>query len=387
MIILSIETSFDETAVSVLRAEGNLDAPTFTVLGNALYSQAVLHAEYGGIYPTLAKHEQRKNILPLLKDALSQAFPGNGPGFPLQAGMTEKIEEILSKEEGLAEQALPFLEGHEKPPVDLITVTAGPGLEPALWVGISIAKALGAAWGIPVAPTNHMKGHIASVLLTNTRPIIFPALALLISGAHTEIVLVSSWSEYEVIGLTRDDAVGEAFDKVARMLELEYPGGPKISKLAAASREQKLFKKIILPRPMIHSDNLDMSFSGLKTSVLYVLRDLRESNTEITQELKSDIAREFEDAVTEVLVKKTIKALEETGAQTLIIGGGVIANTHIREAFEKLMTEKYTYVELFIPERAMATDNAIMIACAAYIDHLSSKKYEKDFKAEGNMRY
>jgi N6-L-threonylcarbamoyladenine synthase len=365
-----------------------------------------VHAEYGGVFPTLAKREHAKNLVPLLKQTLEQAFHNHVRhsaldaessirlGFRLKAGMTEEKEksivEILSKEQGLAEQILPFLEQYQKPAIDMIAVTAGPGLEPALWVGISFAKALALAWDVPVAPTNHMKGHIASVLLNTTREVQFPALALLISGGHTEIVLARNWNEYEVIGQTRDDAVGEAFDKVARMLELPYPGGPEISKRAQASRDAGLQNKVILPRPMLHSDNLDMSFSGLKTSVLYLLRDLREHNTEITDELKANITREFEDAVTDVLVHKISKALEETGAQTLIIGGGVIANTHIREEFEKLVSKKCSYISLFIPEKAMATDNAIMIACAAYIDSLSNTNNAKpdlDFKAQGNMKF
>jgi N6-L-threonylcarbamoyladenine synthase len=401
MIILSIETSCDETAVSLVRAEGGLESPNFTVLGNALYSQAMLHAAYGGVYPNLAKREHAKNLVPLLKQALSHAF-GNTPrhsaldtesmnaGFPLKAGMTEKITEILNKEHGLAEELLPILDTHTKPAgdeqIDMIAVTSGPGLEPALWVGISFAKALALAWDVPLMPTNHMKGHITSVLLNGKKKVQFPTLALLVSGGHTEIVLMSNWNTYETIGQTRDDAVGEAFDKVARMLELPYPGGPEISRLAQIAREKNLPIDITLPRPMLHSNDLDMSFSGLKTSVLYLLRDLRGNTTEITDGLKAQIAREFEDTVTEVLITKIVKALEETGATTLIIGGGVIANTYIRQAFEKLVQEKYNYLSLFIPDKSLATDNAIMIACAAYIDHLSGKKPEKDFRAEGNLK-
>ncbi len=411
MFILSIETSCDETAVSLVQAEGGLDSPSFTVLGDALFSQVALHAPYGGVYPNLAKREHGKNLVPLMQQALIKSGLQNleARNLNLEKIETDTIREILTKEEGLADATIEFLEKHGKPAIDMIAVTSGPGLEPALWVGISFAIALGEAWGIPVIGTNHMKGHIASVLLnrsdevksqkskveslneekfeitTNTLAVQFPAIALLISGGHTEIVHIEKWGQYSILGKTRDDAVGEAFDKVARMLALPYPGGPEVSRLAAQARDKHTQHSITLPRPMIHSGDLDFSFSGLKTSVLYTLRDLK---TELTDDIKMEIAREFEDAVVDVLLAKTEKALIESGAQTLIIAGGVTANTRIREAFTNLISHKYSDTILRISEKDLSTDNAIMIAMASYIEilvHPEKLTHPLKIQAEGNL--
>ena len=229
-----------------------------------------------------------------------------------------------------------------------------------------------------------MEGHIFSVLLSEEeKPIQFPALALLISGGHTELVLMKDWGQYEILGQTKDDAVGEAFDKVARVLGLPYPGGPQISKLAELAREKNFEKVAKLPRPMIHSGNLDFSFSGLKTAVLYYVRDNPLTND--TQ--RADIAREFEDAVVEVLLKKTKEALNETLAKTLVVAGGVIANKKLREEFLKLEKE---FRDLIVktPTGAMSTDNAIMISCAAYINAVLQPdilKKQPTILANGNL--
>lgn len=423
MIILGIETSCDETAVCVVEATGGLESPSFSVLGNGLFSQVALHAQYGGVYPNLAKREHGKNLPPLLQKALQEAslwqdnVVGEGSNMSYSPELWEKIEQILAKEHGVFEVFKASLEHVVRPHIDLITVTAGPGLEPALWVGISFAQALGELWNIPVLPTNHMEGHIASVLLnrsdefsssnfqflpqghsllskentpkktksqTFSSAIQFPALALLISGGHTELVEIQNWGQYKKIGQTRDDAVGEAFDKVARMLSLPYPGGPEVSKRAQLAREKNLPKVFTLPRPMIHSHDFDFSFSGLKTSVLYTLKD----HGELTEDEVADLCREFEDAVTEVLISKTSKALEENGARTLIIAGGVVANTYIRESFTHLIEEKFPDITLRIPTKDMSTDNALMIACAGYIEHLlHPEKVSEKIKAQGNMSF
>ncbi|MEY4602101.1 MAG: hypothetical protein RL292_42, partial [Candidatus Parcubacteria bacterium] len=289
MIILGIETSCDETAVCVVEATGGLESPSFKILGNGLFSQVALHAQYGGVYPNLAKREHGKNLPPLLQKALQEAtlwhsnvsdrkaileLPVSHPSYlsnesypPYSPELWEKIEHIFAKEHGVFEVFKASLEHMTRPQIDLITVTAGPGLEPALWVGISFAQALGELWNIPVLPTNHMEGHIASVLLRTDEinnqngkiknAIHFPALALLISGGHTELVKIENWGNYKKIGQTRDDAVGEAFDKVARMLSLPYPGGPEVSKRAQLAREKNLPKVFTLPRPMIHSHDFD----------------------------------------------------------------------------------------------------------------------------------
>nr|MBA3550689.1 tRNA (adenosine(37)-N6)-threonylcarbamoyltransferase complex transferase subunit TsaD [Patescibacteria group bacterium] len=292
----------------------------------------------------------------------------------------EKIKIILGREQDLFDSLIELLNSIEKPRIDLISVTAGPGLEPALWVGITFAQALSEAWDIPLIGANHMEGHIISPLITAGSEVAFPALALLISGGHTELVLAKGWMQYEIIGKTRDDAVGEAFDKVARLLSMPYPGGPLVSKLAHDARTAHTTPQFKLPRPMIKSDDFDFSFSGIKTAVLYTIQKL----PALSHDQKKEMALEFENAVTEVLVAKTRKALEENEIKTLIIGGGVIANTYIREEFTKLISE-FTQTKLLIPEMNMATDNAVMIAAAGYINHLGGKVAAKDIIADGNL--
>src|SRR3990167_7330793 len=238
MKILGIETSCDETAVSIVEAQGDFNTPVFTVLGNALYSQVKLHAEFGGVYPNLAKREHARNLVPLLEKTLTEAevyFIG-GKEFSETQKIT--LAELFSHEPELLKQFLVQIPKLAAPDIDAIAVTAGPGLEPALWVGINFANALGIVWQKPVIPINHMEGHIVSSLLEPSkkhsnilqnirmftmRKNNMPLLALLISGGHTELVLMKDWFEYEMIGETLDDAVGEAFDKVGRMLSLPYP--------------------------------------------------------------------------------------------------------------------------------------------------------------------
>ena len=383
MKILSIETSCDETAVSIVEADGGLHSPTFKVLGNAIFSQIDIHKEFGGVFPMVAKREHAKKLPILLKKALTDNSLYKERKTNFIIGLLDKnkkknreeiwkeIEIILAREEGLYEDFKNTFENTEKPNIDVISVTSGPGLAPALWVGISFATALGKLWGKPVVPVNHMEGHIVSVLVENSdeRTIEFPALALLISGGHTELVEIKDWGKYKILGQTRDDAVGEAFDKVARMLGLSYPGGPEISKLAEIARKANIPGMIKLPRPMIHLSDFDFSFSGLKTSVLYYIRDHFgfNKNQMLAIEDKSKIAREFEDSVVDVLLSKTKKALEETQAKTLIIAGGVIANKKIRSAFSELEKETPGLV-VKIPTNSMSTDNALMIACATYIN-------------------
>ncbi len=338
-----------------------------------------------------------------LVDTLSQAGEYKKNETKKSDGVWQKIEKILEREKDLAGELKKFFDGVSKPDIDFIAVTSGPGLEPALWVGISFAKALGLLWNLPVLPINHMEGHIVSVLLnrnneflkektggeetntkTETREIKFPAVALLISGGHTELVEIDDWGKYKIIGQTRDDAVGEAFDKVARMLGLPYPGGPEISRLAETARTENLAKKCKLPRPMIHSDDFDFSFSGLKTAVLYYIRD----HDQISETDKQDIAREFEDAVVDVLLHKTTKAIEGVGAKTLIVAGGVISNKKLRKEFEKL-GQKYSDLSVHIPLHELTTDNSLMIAMAGYVNVVQNPKLlknQKEIVAKGNLR-
>jgi N6-L-threonylcarbamoyladenine synthase len=364
--ILAIETSCDETAICYLKAAETPAGIDFSVEANITHSQ-LEHVAYGGVFPGVGKREHQIN-LPII------------------------LEKIMKDQ--------------EKP--DVICVTNGPGLEPALWCGIVFAQELGKKWNIPVVPVNHMEGHILSVLVPveqtqfvfeNT--IQFPALALLISGGHTELVLVNNIGDYKIIGKTRDDAVGEAFDKVARVLGLPYPGGVAVSKLAAQAREKNLPMIEKFPRPMIHSKDYDFSFSGLKTAVLYFVQNItNQSDLKISQafsslgwdgskipdETKQAIACEFEDAVTEVLVKKTARAIEEFTIQTLIIGGGVAANKHITESLGNKINQDFPSTKLFVPTKGLTGDNALMIALAGYfkIQKNPDATYG-DIKAVGNL--
>jgi N6-L-threonylcarbamoyladenine synthase len=345
MIILGIETSCDETALCLLEKNGE----DYRILANIVHSQIDLHREFGGVFPALAKREHIKNLPILYKKLLADSG--------IKAGS-----------------------------IYATAVTEGPGLEPALWTGILFAKELAEKLQVPIIPVNHMEGHIVSTLLESSevsnvfkplKPLEFPALAILISGGHTELIQVERLGVYKLLGQTKDDALGEAFDKVARMLNLPYPGGPEISKLAHLAREKNLPKTITLPRPMIHSKDLNFSFSGIKTHVLYTLQKIEN----ITDEIKMEIAREFEDAVTEVLISKTRKALETAEFKTIIVGGGVIANAHIRKAFEILAHE--FDIPLYLPAAGLTGDNALMITLAAAL-HPKTKS-PSGISARGNL--
>ncbi len=402
MKILGIETSCDETALSIIEAQGGLENPQFEVLSNSVLSQIKTHEKYGGVFPMIAKREHARNLTPLLKKTLEESGlllnlkPETLKESPeKQSEKIKKIREILEREPELFDQLAIFLPTIEKPGLDVIGVTYGPGLEPALWVGINFARALSVWWDMPIIPINHMEGHIFSVLLNKkesqilnpTLPVKleFPALSLLISGGHTELILIEDWMKYQIIGKTRDDAVGEAFDKVARMLSLPYPGGPEISRLTAQERATGSNEPAYpLPRPMIHSKDFDFSFSGLKTAVLYTLKEI----PEVTEKIKGQIAREFEDTVVEVLITKTKRALEKYQVKSLILGGGVIANTQIRNAFIAIQKE-YPEVSLLIPDMSITTDNALMIAIATYIRATKNPELldtrNIDIKAVGHM--
>ncbi len=329
MRVLSIETSCDETAIAILDISGASEKPDIKVLGNTLLSQIELHEQYGGVYPNLAKREHEKNLPILLEQTLKEAN-----------------------------------EDPDNPNIDCIAVTQGPGLEPALWTGITFAEKLSEKWQKPVVPVNHMEGHIFSVLYNIESKLELPALALLVSGGHTELVHIKDFGQYEILGRTRDDAVGEAFDKVARMLGLPYPGGPQISKLAKVSRDKASETEFKFPRPMLHSHDLNFSYSGLKTAVLYKLKSLGD----IDDDTKGEIARAFEDAAVDVLIEKTRTALEnlEGEVKTFIVAGGVSANTHLQNRLSDLI-ETFPNIKLLKPASLLTTDNAIMIAIAAFV--------------------
>ena len=330
MRILSIETSCDETAIALIEANGGLKKPHFKILENLVSSQIKIHRPYGGVVPSLAKREHIKNLPILLK-------------------------KIKSKKSA-----------------DLIAVTVGPGLEPALWTGIEFAKELAKKTGKPLAGANHLRGHLYSDLLgvDHKTQIAFPAVALIVSGGHTILLLLKSLTKWKKLGETRDDAAGEAFDKVARLLKLPYPGGPEIEKIAKIGNP----RAINFPRPMIDQKNYDFSFSGLKTAILYYLRDAKNPN-------KADVAASFQQAAVDVLTAKTIKAAKENKAKSIMLSGGVAANNYLVNNL-KLKTEE-SGLNFFVPSRKFVTDNAAMVAASAYIDHLVKKKYR--ITAQSNL--
>lgn len=388
MRILAIETSCDETAVAVLEADVQAgSAAQFTVLGNALLSQIEIHKEFGGVFPAVAKREHAKHLVPLLRKALEEAGMLEVSAQEVPGG--QRIVELLSREEGLADQLLAFADTTAPAKLDAIAVTSGPGLEPALWVGVNFAKALSMLWDVPLVAVNHMEGHVCTALTTvesDNRLLIpevqLPLLSLLISGGHTELVLSKEWGSYELIGATRDDAVGEAFDKVARMLGLPYPGGPEVSKLAEAARASGRENSVKLPRPMINDPHCDFSFSGLKTAVLYLVKGRELLDTE-----KEDIAWAFEDAAADVLYAKAVRAIDQNGAKIIALGGGVSANTHIKRVFRERLAEEYPDVTLAIPAPSLTTDNAIMIGIAgAYRTARGEFAEPGTLAADGNLK-
>lgn len=385
MKILAIETSCDETAISLLNISGNAHSPRVVILGNALFSQVAIHEQFGGVYPNVAKREHAKNLPILLKKVLHESgLEKKAKKSLISQRNKRKAEKILEREHGLYNNLIEYIDSIRKPHFDAIAVTQGPGLEPALWVGINTAKALAVLWDIPVFPINHMEGHIVSVLAKNTskEKLLFPNISLLISGGHTELVHSPKLGAYSIIGKTRDDAVGEAYDKVARMLGLPYPGGPHIAKLAHSSRKKKLKNHWEFPRPMLHSNDLDFSFSGLKTSVLYSIKNKKLSKRDI-----ECVAESFEDAVTEVLVTKVEKALLQYPSKMLIVGGGVASNMHIKQALMNIK-EKHPRITILFPEQSLATDNSVMIGIAFYIRYRNRNlKTNKTFKASGNLGF
>ncbi|MEK7662338.1 MAG: tRNA (adenosine(37)-N6)-threonylcarbamoyltransferase complex transferase subunit TsaD [Patescibacteria group bacterium] len=389
MKILAIETSCDETAVSIIDAREKGGSVSFSVLGNTLLSQTKIHAHYGGVFPMVAKREHAKALTPLLIQTLKEAemHHTNKRLTTHNQQLKEKLKKILERETDLYGTLIPLLSKIEKPKLDKIAVTSGPGLEPALWVGINFARALSEAWNIPVVPVNHMEGHVLSSLLEKKgeRKFLilnfkFPMLALLVSGGHTELVLSKKWQNYKLIGATRDDAAGEAFDKVARMLGLPYPGGPEISRVALKGR---LNDEIKLPRPMIGSKDFDFSFSGLKTAVLYMIKKLGK----LSAQKKADIALEFENAAIEVLISKTIGAAKIHKAKTIVIGGGVSANEKLRREITLAVNKNLPKTSVLLPNKSLTTDNAIMIAAAAYFKKPLSKTKLPEMRALGNLSF
>lgn len=358
--ILSIETSCDETGVCLLSATGEYPNTEVTIHANELATQIEDHQEYGGVFPSLAKRLHAQNFPTLLKRIFASA--DTDPVDEIPKKKQEQIHSWLSRHPDLPDQLFSIVKEEGLPDLDAVAVTIGPGLEPALWVGINVARSLSLILDIPVLPTNHMEGHVISALVNDDitdgqthklKEITFPAVALLVSGGHTELVLMKDWQNYEKIGQTRDDAAGEAFDKVGRLLGLPYPAGPHVSEMASQAGDQ--VNKYKLPRPMMGNDNLDFSFSGLKTAAARLIK----KNQPMTERERAQFARELETAIVDVLVDKTTKALAKTGAETLLVGGGVSANETLRSRLTALDTNVH------ISPHQLAGDNAVMIGLVA----------------------
>ena len=322
MLILGIETSCDETGIALYDSNKGL-------LGHTLHSQIDLHAEYGGVVPELASRDHIRYIIPLFNQLLNKT--------------------------SIAKEA-----------INAIAYTAGPGLSGALLVGSTVGESLSFALGIPSIPVHHLEGHLLAPMLEDTKPV-FPFLALLVSGGHTQIIHVKQIGQYDIVGDTLDDAAGEAFDKTAQLLGLGYPGGAALSKLAESGKP-----KYDLPKPMLHSKDFDFSFSGLKTAVLTLVK----KQPELTDTIKANIAASFQESITEVLIYKTLKAMNSLNLNQIVVSGGVGANKQLREKLTKSSQENN--FQLFFPSLEFCTDNGAMIALAGYLRYALSEK--KDYR-------
>jgi len=326
MKILAIETSCDETAAAVAHLNGD----QIIVDSNLIASQIDIHQAFGGVVPEVAAREHVKQIIPIIDQALHLA--------------------------GLSQQ-----DAANK--LQAIAVTQGPGLMTSLLVGVETAKSLALTWKLPLIPVHHIAGHVAANFINRQlQQIHFPALALTVSGGHTALVLMKNPLDYQIIGQTLDDAAGEAFDKAASLLQLGYPGGPKISALAQEFAQLKQSPTIKLPQPMLRRTDYNFSFSGLKTALLYALKDNPEWPKQASQ-----YAYVFEQAVAEVLVRKTIKAAVDLQIKTVFLAGGVAANQQLRQILQETLAKKLPTAELLLPEMAYTTDNAAMIAAAGLL--------------------
>ncbi len=320
MKILGIETSCDETGVAIYDDKQGL-------IANQLYSQIKLHADYGGVVPELASRDHIRKTVPLIKAALKQA-------------------NLTAND------------------IDGVAYTAGPGLIGALMVGASVGRSLAYAWNVPAVAVHHMEGHLLAPMLEDNPPE-FPFVALLVSGGHTQLIKVTGVGEYALLGESIDDAAGEAFDKTAKLLGLDYPGGAKLSKLA----EQGAASRFHFPRPMTDRPGLDFSFSGLKTAAA---NTIHQQEQDLDEQTKADIARAFEDALVDTLLIKSRRALDLTGFNRLVIAGGVSANKTLRNKLAKLMTDRKGQV--YYPRLEFCTDNGAMIAYAGMI-HLKASQF------------
>ena len=386
MIILAIETSCDETAVAIVKFNRN----KAEVLANIISSQVKAHSKYGGVVPSLASRMHLKNMVPVLTRAFRQAekhISKNSPDPLLQRGNFDKNK------------------------IDYIAVTNGPGLIPALMIGVNAAKSLSYALNKPLVGVHHIEGHIYANWLKKLKvhkvhkvesfelwQPEFPVLCLIVSGGHTQLILMKKDLNYKIIGETMDDAAGEAFDKIAKLLGFGYPGGPLIEKMAKNGDKDR-FK---FTRPMINSKNYNFSFSGLKTAALYEVRGFNVCRDEALprfyggydNQYKQDIAASFQQAVIDVLISKTIKAAKQYKAKNIILGGGVSANKELQKQLKKKIPPApfdkggAIFPKFQIPNSNLSTDNALMIAIAAYYNIINNKNIKswKSVKADANLK-
>ena len=338
MKILGIETSCDETAVALLEGKNG----RVRELESLVASQIDIHAATGGVVPEVAAREHVSAIIPL-------------------------ISTLLGK-------------WNQKPNVDAIAVTAGPGLFSSLMVGVETAKALAFAWNVPLVRVNHIEGHLYSSAINSAIAIKFPTLALIVSGGHTELILMKGHGSYGLVGRTKDDAAGECFDKTAQMMGLGYPGGSAISKVALKGDPTAY----VLPRPMLNEKNFDFSFSGLKTAVLYTIRNKHLAVED--PKIAADLSASTQAAIVEVLVEKTIRAAKKFKIQSMVVGGGVIANDALRAALAARVKKDLPGVVLRLPQKKYTTDNAVMIAAAGYF-HAAKKDFISPLKIKADPNW
>ncbi|MCK4355166.1 tRNA (adenosine(37)-N6)-threonylcarbamoyltransferase complex transferase subunit TsaD [Candidatus Parcubacteria bacterium] len=354
MLILGVDTSCDDTSIAVLR----IVARKFEILSNIVSSQEKIHQKYGGVYPTLARRAHEANLPLVLVQALKRS---NTNGIGVGAGAKINPRDI-----------------------DAISVTIGPGLDPCLWEGVNFVKDLAYKFNVPIIPVNHIEGHIlANWLPPVDENIKFPAICLVVSGGHTQLILMRKIGKYQILGETRDDAAGECLDKTARILGLPYPGGPAI---AAEARDYGGLTSIVLPRPMLRSKDYDFSFSGLKTAVLYDYKK-RSAKERKSKKYIQVMCAEIQQAVIDVLIKKTIRAGKDYKVKTILLSGGVAANKELRAQFQQ--RAKKENFRFQVPNPKFCTDNAAMIAITGWFHRakaLKSARQIKNLQAIPNLR-
>ena len=401
MKILAIDTSCDDTSIAVVEKKNN----QIKVISNVVSSQIQIHAPYGGVYPMLAKREHQNNLALTTEKALKRSglarLNFQFSIFNFQSNPKLKtLKKLLIRDELLLENTEKLLLKYKKPKVDAIAITNTPGLEPCLWQGVNFAKALSFWWNLPIIPVNHIKAHLAANWLSKppsgfdgrSHSVAFPAIGLVASGGHTELIYMPKQGVYKIVGSTRDDAAGECFDKTARILGLPYPGGPAIAALAAKKesgiKNQEL--RITLPRPMLSSKDFDFSFSGLKTAVLYNFQS-QKKDTQESESYKIAMAHEIQQAIIDVLISKTLKATNHFKVKSIITGGGVMANKELRKQFKLKIKNLELKIPFFVPEKSLCMDNAAMVGAEALLNwsskdtHSISKFSWKNIQANGNL--